>query len=71
MRFVIEVAEVEELREVLIDMQQSYLDTDIGNAEFELLKKQEHVDEVWSAGERRGTDGDGFGLCGGRYGAAS
>ena len=45
------MAEVEELREVLIDMQQSYLVTDIGNAEFELLKKQEHVDEAWSVME--------------------
>lgn len=29
-------------------MQQSYLDTDIGNAEFEMLRDQEHVDFVWS-----------------------
>lgn len=29
-------------------MQQSYLNTDIGEAEFELLRNQKHVDEVWS-----------------------
>ena len=29
-------------------MQQSYLDTDIGKAEFKLLRDQEHVDYVWS-----------------------
>lgn len=29
-------------------MQQSCLDTDIGNAEFQLLREQDHVDEVWS-----------------------
>ena len=29
-------------------MQQSYLDTDIGKAEFKLLRDQEHIDYVWS-----------------------
>ena len=32
-------------------MQQSYLDTDIGKAEFKLLRDQEHVDYVWSVME--------------------
>ena len=32
-------------------MQQSYLDTDIGKAEFQLLKDQEHIDYVWSVME--------------------
>lgn len=32
-------------------MQQSYLDTDIGKAEFQLLRNQEHVDKVWSVME--------------------
>lgn len=29
-------------------MQQSYLDTNIGAKEFEMLRNQEHVDEVWA-----------------------
>ncbi len=32
-------------------MQQSYLDTDIGKAEFKLLRDQDHVDYVWSVME--------------------
>ncbi len=32
-------------------MQQSYLDTDIGNTEFKMLRDQEHVDYVWSVME--------------------
>lgn len=29
-------------------MQQSYLDTNIGDKEFDMLRNQEHVDEVWA-----------------------
>lgn len=32
-------------------MQQSFLDTDIGNAEFKMIRDQEHVDYVWSVME--------------------
>lgn len=32
-------------------MQQSYLDTEIGNAEFEMIRNQEHIDYVWSVME--------------------
>ena len=32
-------------------MQQSYLDTDIGKAEFKMLRDQEHIDYVWSVME--------------------
>lgn len=28
-------------------MQQSYLDTDIGRAEFKLIKDQDHFEAVW------------------------
>jgi len=41
-------------------MQQSYLDTDIGRAEFKLINDQEHFEEVWSVIEpiaRRYADG--------------
>ena len=37
-------------------MQQSFLDTDVGKAEFALLRDQEHIDYVWSVMEPIASD---------------